>query len=114
MGKGLNAAEERFKEIMSERREICLLRNEYSDIMKPIWDSFERNSKIRVDLEVDSDGELVLDDEGRPNDLTGNNYFESKSRSFFRFSRFSVLFQVFICQFRSFHFFVTSFFQKLL
>ena len=87
MSSGYNAAEEQFKNLTQERREVCQLRNKYTDLMGPVWDSFERNCKIRVDLEVDSDGELVLDEDGRPNDLTGNDHFDSKSEilSFFEF-----------------------------
>ena len=87
MNTGSNAAEEQFRIVTQERREMSLLRNEYTKAMSPIWDSFERNFKIRVDYDTDADGNLVLDDEGHPVDLTGNNPFESKSR-FLRFPDF--------------------------
>ena len=74
-----NVAEKQFRHVTRERRDICQLRNDYVDLMKPVWDSFSRKVKVRVDLEVDSKGEVVFDDEGRPNDLSGNKPFDTKS-----------------------------------
>ena len=44
-----------------ERRETSLLRNKYIELMGPVWDSFERNVKIRVEYDVDENGELILE-----------------------------------------------------
>ena len=82
MGHADNSAEEQFRFVNQERREICQLRNEYVKAMTPVWDSFCRNIKIRVDLAVDSDGKVMLDDDGRTTDLSGNDHFESKSMYF--------------------------------
>ena len=68
------------RRIQSERTAICSLRNDYCQIMKEVWDSFERNVKMRVEYELDSDGQIVRDDDGRPNDLSGNDPFKFKSK----------------------------------
>ena len=84
----------RRSEIQLERSEICGLRNEYCEVMGRVWDNFERHSKMRVEYELDSDGNVVRDADGRPNDLSGNNPFETKSKifEFLSFCAISVIF----------------------